>query len=286
MHSFEVKRKGETTIQVDSVTGDTTTIDAPDVNIELLRLTFNLSHNFAADSLRFSDLATTFRTPALKFMDLSGSANFTLYDEVKNANEQYVRVNQFLLSNGKGLARLTNVSMNVSTTFSANGIGSSSSLASSNISDSAATLDTADVDTTALGGRFLRSDVKDVDGDLFGTHSPGYSDFSMPWSINLGLNFNYSRPTLSMITRQLNLSTSFNVTIAESWKVSTTFQYDFINERFITPQINLTKDLHCWDLTATWYPIGYNRGFYLRFGIKAAQLRDLKIEKRDSPIFR
>jgi hypothetical protein len=83
MHSFEIKKQGKDTL--------------PDENIELLRITLSLSHNFAADSMNFSDISTTFRTPFLKVLDLSGSARFTLYDEIKNENNNnFVRVNQFL----------------------------------------------------------------------------------------------------------------------------------------------------------------------------------------------
>jgi hypothetical protein len=193
---------------------------------------------------------------------------------------QFRRINQFLLSNGKGLARLTYAGLNISTSFSKDGFSS--------LSDTPILQDTnASIADSILGGRFLRTDaLNKMDGDIFGENSTGYSDFSIPWSITLGLTFSYTRSVINQIVRAFSLNTSFNFTIAESWKVSTAFQFDFISKQLITPQINLTKDMHCWDLTASWYPIGYNRGFYLRFGIKSSQLKDLKIEKRDSPIFR
>ena len=40
------------------------------------------------------------------------------------------------------------------------------------------------------------------------------------------------------------------------------------------------------DAGATWTPMGDYSGFYLRFGIKVSQLKDLKIEKQDSPLLR
>ena len=272
MHSFEIKRKGKDTL--------------PDENIELLRLTFGLSHNFAADSLNFSDISSTFRTPALKIIDLSGNANFTLYDEKMTTNlrnNRMVRVNEFLLSNGKGLARLTNLGLNISTSFSSSGF-----IDQSQVVDITDTVDAdGNVMSKELGGRFLHRDLFGrSDGDIFGENSGGYSYFSIPWSISFGLSFSYSRAFIDRIDRRLNLNTGFNFTLAESWKVSTVFQYDFINKQFITPQINLTKDFCCWALTASWYPSGFNQGFYLCFGIKSSQLRDLKIEKRDSPVFR
>ena len=273
MHSIEIKRQGKDTL--------------PDENIELMRLTFSLSHNFAADSMNYSDIAMTFRTPALKIVDFSGNANFTLYDEIKTDRDNYVRTNNFLMSNGKGLARLTNIGFNLSTSFSNSGFSSPSSLFEQQSDTNDFSILSENIDTnTTLGQRFLRSDYKESSVDYWGNNSPGFNRINIPWSINLGLTFSYNRFTLDRINRRLDLNTSFNFTLAETWKLSTGFQYDFINEKLITPQLNLTKDFHCWDLTTSWYPSGYNAGFYFRFGIKSAQLRDMKIEKRDSPIFR
>lgn len=265
VHSLEIKRK----------INDTT-----DENLELLRLSLSLSHNFAADSIKFSDIATTLRAPAIKFVDMSANANFTIYDEQKDDFGTFHKINQFLVSNGKGLARMTYASISLSTSFSDNGFSNSGTTgADTNGSD------TTKEEEKMLGSRFVGT-REEKDGDIFGEHTDGYSPINIPWNITLGLNFSYNQSQIDKIERRLDLNTSINFTIAESWKVSTGFQYDFISKQLITPKINITKDLHCWDLTASWYPSGYNRGFYLRFGIKSAQLRDLKIEKHDSPVFR
>jgi hypothetical protein len=147
-----------------------------------------------------------------------------------------------------------------------------------------------DVDTTSrLGRRFNKRLVTEEilqHQNLWGNNDFGFSHLNIPWSLNLSLTFSYNRNLLDRIDRRCDLNTGFNFTLAESWKVTTSFQYDFINEKIIVPQLSLTKDLCCWELTASWYPVGYSAGFYLRFGIKSSQLQDLKIEKRDSPLYR
>jgi hypothetical protein len=147
MHSFEIKKQGKDTL--------------PDVNMELLRVTLSLSHNFAADSMNFSDISATFRTPFLKALDISGNANFTLYDENKNEHNNYVRVNQFLLSNNKGLVRLTNIGFNLSTSYSSDGFSSPSfelnrQMGGTN-NDDDLVVEEENVDTNiSLGSRFQR----------------------------------------------------------------------------------------------------------------------------------
>ena len=279
MHSFEIKKKSSN----DSL---------PDENLELLRISLSASYNFAADSLNFSDIGMSIRTPALKVLELSGGANFTLYDEIKVKNksgnsEYYKKINEFLINAGKGIARVTNIRFDVSTAFSSDGLIDITNINTKTNGDNNNNLTKkTDTSSTLLGSRFLSRSQDDCDGDLFGLNSPGYSPLHLPWNINLGLTFNYNNSIIDKIDRSLDLNIGLNVVIAETWNISTRLHYDFIKKQVITPEINLTKDLHCWDLTANWYPIGYNRGFYLRFGIKSSQLKDLKIEKRDSPIFR
>ena len=279
VHSLEIKKRSEN----DSI---------PDTNIELLRFSLNCSYNFASDSLNFSDISMSLRTPAIKFLNFTSSAIFTLYDEEKVVNENnnyeyYTKVNKFLISENKGLARLTNFNMDISTSFSSEGlIGSEDEYF---INTTNANIDNNETPgTQGLGAKFVqrRSNDTSIEEDLFAENTYGYSPIKLPWSINIGLNFNYNNTNINTINRSLNFNTTLNFTIANTWVFSSTLQYDFINNKIIAPQINIRKDFHCWDLTASWYPAGYNQGFYLRFGIKSSQLRDLKIEKRDSPIFR
>lgn len=270
LHSFEIKVKQ----------GDT----LPDKNIELLRLTFAMSYNMAADSLNLSDMNMTFRTPNLGFLDFSGSASFTFYDEQKysigNDTYAYRRINQFLLSNGKGLARLTNLSLSLNSNINSQGVQVGSSFSTPT--------DTTQTDSlgTSLGNRFLaRHEHEEDNFDWYGDSSPGYSPLSLPWNLNLGLNFSYENYSINKINRTLSLSAMLNLNLTETWSIQTNARYDLIEGELLTPQINLRKDLHCWELVLNWTPTGYSQGFYLKLGIKSSMLQDLKYEKKSSPIF-
>jgi len=260
--------------------------DTAETNIELLRLTLGGSYNFMADSLRFSDISMTYRTPSIGAFSFSGSASFTLYDEAKtldsdgNPTSAYHRINNFLISEGKGVARLTSISLQASTSFSSEGISSG---------NTTGTLQTQanTHDSVSLGERFMmKMESQDTANDFWGELSPGWSRFSPPWKIGLGLNFSYSRPTLNVINRTLNLNITFSIELTHSWHIEGRGDYDFIHKELMTPSISLRKDLHCFRLDFQWYPIGYSRGFYLRFGINSSLLQDLKYEKRNSPLLR
>ncbi|HPI20350.1 MAG TPA: putative LPS assembly protein LptD [Candidatus Kapabacteria bacterium] len=257
---------------------------AADKVVELLRFTLGGSYNFVADSLKFSDLNLSFRTPSILNMNMNGAAGFTLYDQDKRnagqTNETYSKVNRFLISEGKGLARLTNFSLQLSTTFSSAG-------SSDNTTFGKDVKDTTKKEEAGLGDRFTkRMEYSSDERDLYGDNSPGYSNVNIPWNLSFGLNFQYSRYLMNNIQRNLTANASFSFNLTKTWAFQTSASYDFIDNEFLTPVITVTKDLHCWQLYFQWYPIGYSQGFYLKFSIKAPQLQDMKIEKRNNPMVR
>jgi hypothetical protein len=224
----------------------------------------------------------SFNSNAVPGLSFNGRAGFSFYDERRtwdSASNQFrnsfSKVNKFLFSEGKGLARLTSFSLNLHTSFSADGF----------VSDTDQQEPQAESDTVSLGERFSQRHRHEDDFDLFGSRTPGYAPVSVPWEASIDLSYNYNHRSLHNINRRLTLSTGISFELTQSWHFDVRGRYDFINKELLTPVININKDLHCWRLSLNWYPVGPNRGFYLNFSIKAPQLQDLKLEKRSSPIY-
>jgi hypothetical protein len=279
MHSFELKIAQNDTL--------------PDVNVEILRLNLSTGYDFARDSLRLNDLDVGFRSPSLKILDFNGTARFRFYDEEQIVSNDPVTgrtitanniVDRFLVNSGKGLMRLTNLSLNLSTTFTSQGIDLSSSRNQNLIQDTSAT----SADSTEFGKRFqMRHDAGGASTDIFGDSSPGYYPMSVPWNVNVGLVYNYNKNSaFQNKSESINLRFSANIKLTETWSINANGGYDFVAHEFNVPQINFIKDLHCWELIFNWTPVGGNSGFYFRLGIKAPQLRDLRYELRDNPLMR
>ena len=106
-------------------------------------------------------------------------------------------------------------------------------------------------------------------------------DFSIPWDLSLNYNYNESRPTPYNITKSSNISGSFNFNLTPAWKFSVTGSYDLQRKEFAAPQIRISRDLHCWLMNFTWNPTGVYRGYTFEIRVKAPQLQDLKVTKRD-----
>lgn len=277
-HVFEMKlTKKDTTNQ--------------NLNYELLNIGFGGSYNFVADSLNFSDISINFRTPAIDFIQFNGSASFTLYDEfytniidprTGRVTTGFQKVNEFLLENGKGIARMTNFSINASTSFSSKGISMNSQFGQ-NVNDN----EKKD-EKSKLGQRFtLRTDTPE-ESHIHGDNIKGFTPFNIPWNVNISLNYNYGMANQSSYSKTENLFLRARLSFSPSstLQIAANAGFDLLSGEIRTPNINITKDLHCWQLKFDWVPTGFNRGFYLRFGIKASQLSDLKLEKEDNPILR
>ena len=118
----------------------------------------------------------------------------------------------------------------------------------------------------------------------------GYQAFKMPWSINISTGFNITEDRTKPINREsmrypykfsLNsLNINGNVKLTNKWAVSFNSGYDFNAKEITQTAFNITRDLHCFTMTAALSPFG--RYKYYNFTIRATAqiLQDLKWEQR------
>jgi hypothetical protein len=77
----------------------------------------------------------------------------------------------------------------------------------------------------------------------------------------------------------LNFNGDFNLT--PKWKIQFTSGYDFRAKDLSYTSFAIYRDLHCWDLNATWVPFGlYGGNYSVTIRVKASVLQDLKLSKR------
>ena len=238
---------------------DPTDTTAKENKIQLLNLSAGFGYNFAADSLNFSDINISYRTQVGSFFNFSGSSSFTPYDY----KDIYTsKINKYLINEGKGLLRLTNISLSMSLSISGDKISSPETSSR----------------TTVQQDQYLQASERSVYQGLYNDKD---ADFTIPWDLSLNYNFNQSSPIPTAIRKNSNISGSFNFNLTPKWKFSVTGSYDLGRKEFAAPQIRISRDLHCWTMNFTWNPIGSYRGYNLEIRVKAPQLQDLKITKRD-----
>ena len=109
-----------------------------------------------------------------------------------------------------------------------------------------------------------------------------FVDFNVPWNIALGYSFNYNNALGLKETRSVSNTLSFNgdFNLTPKWKVQFTSGYDFMRSEVSPTSFSIYRDLHCWDLSATWVPFGQYQSYSIDIKVKASILQDLKLSKR------
>lgn len=232
--------------------------DSTENKFQLFNIDAGINYNFAADSLRFSELFTSFRTNIGSFLNISGGATFNLYKFDNNSN---TRINKFLINTDGKLANLTNFNLSMATSFSSN----FSNKETINPPDSLVIID-------SISNPRDYSDIRTTKIDEVA--------FDLPIRGELRFNYAESRPTPLVTNRFSNLSGNIAFNLTEKWRFTFATSYDIINKQITAPYITAYRDLNSWELNFNWYPIGTYRGFSLEIKIKAPQLRDIKITKQ------
>lgn len=121
-------------------------------------------------------------------------------------------------------------------------------------------------------------------------NADGYQEFSMPWSLNLNYSFNIREDTRKPInpksmrypyTYTHNLNISGNIKLSNKWAISFNSGYDFEFKEITQTTFQISRDLHCWNLSASLSPFGRYRSYNVTLRASASILRDLKYEQRN-----
>jgi hypothetical protein len=115
-----------------------------------------------------------------------------------------------------------------------------------------------------------------------------YIDFDIPWDATIQYTASYTtagapiRPTLYGFVPLLSgnsITASGSVKLTPNFRLSTQLNYDLVNNTFVYPSINFSRDLHCWQISGLWIPVGPYRGYNFTIAAKSSLLQDLKLNR-------
>lgn len=111
-----------------------------------------------------------------------------------------------------------------------------------------------------------------------------FVDFNVPWNFAFTYSFNYNNALSSAKTRDISNTLNFNgdVSLTPKWKVQFRSGWDFKASTFSHTSFSIYRDLHCWDLSASWVPFGAYASYSVTIKVKASILQDLKLSKRQA----
>ena len=115
----------------------------------------------------------------------------------------------------------------------------------------------------------------------YGIPMSTYTNFNVPWNISFNYNLNYSKPAFkSTLNQTVNFSGGLSLT--PKWKVNFSSGWDFRTNQITYTNMGISRDLHCWEMSFNWIPMGPRQSYSFRINVKSGVLRDLKYDKRKS----
>lgn len=256
-------------------------------------LTIGQSYNFAADSLRFSNITTSIMLRLVKGFNLNLNATWDPYMYALDAGGAPRRVDRLRINHGKGLAKLASTGTSFSYTFSnatfRRGGGQSTNNPDDDYGDgNDDDYGDGDDDNGDFGEAAQKRRQKNRQPGKGSTDADGYAPWACPWSLtfNYSLNygwgdFDYDRLEYKGKWTQ-NLSVSGSIRPTPNWNFNMSASYNFDLHKIAYMNCSVSRDLHCFTMTASFIPVGPYKSFNFHIAVKASMLRDLKYDKRSS----
>ena len=260
------------------------TATGPKKIVLLNNLNISTSHNFVADSLRWSPMRLS---SGFSFLKNKMSVNFGTTFDPYTLNENKVRINKYHITNGGGLFRMTSANVNMNYSFS-----SSQLKGDGRDQDEEDQNERTQRESTSSGGReddlFGRAedftDRRMTDDENSGP-TPTYPSYrsKIPWDIKLAYSLTYVNSTGQRDFSNNSLMFSGNVDLTPKWKVGMSSGYDFKGKGFTYTQLRFNRDLNSWRLNFSWVPFSERASWNFFIGIKSGLLSDIKYEKQSEP---
>ncbi|MDA7777782.1 putative LPS assembly protein LptD [Flavobacteriaceae bacterium] len=260
------------------------TATGPKKIVLLNNLNISTSHNFAADSLRWSPMRLS---SGFSFLKNKMSVNFGTTFDPYTLNENKVRINKYHITNGGGLFRMTSANVNMNYSFS-----SSQLKGDGRDQDEEDQNERTQRESTSSGGReddlFGRAedftDRRMTDDENSGP-TPTYPSYrsKIPWDIKLAYSLTYVNSKGQRDFSNNSLMFSGNVDLTPKWKVGMSSGYDFKGKGFTYTQLRFNRDLNSWRLNFSWVPFSERASWNFFIGIKSGLLSDIKYEKQSEP---
>ena len=252
----------------------------------------SMSYNAAADYHRWSDLSMRLRLKWWKNYTFSMNAQFATYAYELDANGKPYVGNHTEWGYGR-LPRFQGMSQNFSFTLNPEKLkkwfGRKDDKDDDKVSVDSDGPDTnieSNMDDDLEKGKYA---AKKKRGNIAETDDDGYMSFNMPWSLTIGYGITMRENTAGRFntktmrypykfTQTLNLSG--NIRISDGWNINFSSGYDFENHAMSMTTASLSRDLHCFNMSASVVLAPYT-SYNFTFRCNAATLTDaLKYDKR------
>lgn len=252
----------------------------------------SMSYNAAADYHRWSDLSMRLRLKWWKNYTFSLNAQFATYAYELDANGKPYVGNHTEWGYGR-LPRFQGMSQNFSFTLNPEKLkkwfGRKDDKTDDKVTEDSDGPDTnieSNMDDDLEKGKYA---AKKKRGNIAETDDDGYMSFNMPWSLTIGYGITMRENTAGRFNTKTmrypykftqTLNFSGNIRISDGWNINFSSGYDFDNHAMSMTTASLSRDLHCFNMSASVVLAPYT-SYNFTFRCNAATLTDaLKYDKR------
>ena len=252
----------------------------------------SMSYNAAADYHHWSDLSMRLRLKWWKNYTFSMNAQFATYAYELDANGKPYVGNHTEWGYGR-LPRFQGMSQNFSFTLNPEKLkkwfGRKDDKDDDKVSVDSDGPDTnieSNMDDDLEKGKYA---AKKKRGNIAETDDDGYMSFNMPWSLTIGYGITMRENTAGRFNTKTmrypykftqTLNFSGNIRISDGWNINFSSGYDFENHAMSMTTASLSRDLHCFNMSASVVLAPYT-SYNFTFRCNAATLTDaLKYDKR------
>lgn len=243
--------------------------------------TISQSYNFAADSLRWSNVNTSLSLRLAKNFNLNLSATWDPYTYQLNESGSPVRVDIPRWKAGKGWVKLSSTGTSFSYTFN-----NSTFKRKKKNKASDALPENPDIGNDLGNENPDESESKKDTG--YDLDSDGYVKWSFPWSLTVNYSVNYSYGDFDKEKMDYrgrftqNLSFSGRIQPTKGWNFTFSTSYNFDTHKLSYMNCTISRDLHCFTMSASFVPVGPYKSYNFHIAVKSSLLQDLKYDKRSS----
>ncbi len=263
-------------------------------------LGIGFSYNMQAEEFKWSDINTSLRLKLSKSLTLNLNAvwdpylyKVTEWDDSNNPT-RVERVNELRISNGKGFGRLRSTGYSISPSINQDtfnkwfGKDKGKDESGKDKPGEGASTEPGQDGEQSKERKSLLSEKKD-DNEY---DADGYVKDAIKWNLSLNFSMNYNlnssrwtepdRDGYAELKGQLTKNFGFSGSIqpTKNWNFNFNASYDFDNKKISYLTCNLTRNLHCWSLSASFNPVGPYKSYYVSLRASSSMLQDLKYEER------
>ena len=129
-----------------------------------------------------------------------------------------------------------------------------------------------------------------IDQNTFKSKDPERQKNRLGWSLTFNYSFTYGindnldyyrplywgedlKPYKNNMVHTLNVAGDIYIT--KKWRFGFTTGYDFVHKALSYTSLDFYRDMHCWEMSFNWIPVGYRKGWRFTINVKSSVLKDV-----------